>query len=322
MLALLRLLQSGQRYNSRQLAERCGVHRRTIFRDLATLQEAGIHVRYDEVRETYWLPHQTFLPPTDLTVDEVLALLVVCRSAGESAGVPFQQPAFTAAVKLANALPAALRREVDRPARSLSIRVDARNPLAGEERWYRFFVTCLSRGVCARITYHSLADRRTLTSRLSPYAGFFSRRSWYVIGRSSWHRAIRTFNLGRLLDAVMLDDPCVIPPRFTLEQHFGLAWQMIRKKPRADVVVRFERMVARNVAEVLWHKTQRCELQPDGSLLFSVTVDGFDEIAWWILGYGDQAEALEPPELREILQQRITKMAAAYGPSNGEVAKS
>lgn len=314
MLTLLRLLQSGQRYNSRQLAEHCGVHRRTVFRDLATLQEAGVHVLYDEDRETYWLPHQTFLPPTDLTIDEVLALLVVCRSAGEASGVPFQQPAFTAAVKLANALPVSLRREVDLPARALSIRADAHNPLTEELRWYRFFAKCLGRGVCARITYHSLADRRTLTTRLSPYAVFFSRRSWYVIGRSSWHRSIRTFNLGRLQDAVMLDDPCVVPPRFTLERHFGLAWQMIRKKPRADVAVRFARMVARNVAEVLWHKTQRCELQPDGSLLFSVTVDGFDEIVWWILGYGDQAEVLSPPELRRRVARQAAALAQRYRP--------
>jgi proteasome accessory factor B len=157
-----------------------------------------------------------------------------------------------------------------------------------------------------------LWDRRTLTTKISPYAVFFNRRSWYVIGRSSWHRSIRTFNLGRLQDVVMLDDPCVVPPHFTLERHFRLAWQMIRKKPRADVVIRFERMVAKNVAEVVWHKTQRCELQADGSLLFSVTVDGFDEIVWWILGYGDQAEVLSPPELRRRIARHAEALAARY----------
>lgn len=312
LLTLLQLLQSGQRYNSRQLSQFCRVHRRTTFRDLATLQEAGVNVRYDEDCETYWLPHQSFLPPTALTIDEALALLTVCRSAGEHPGVPFQNAAFTAAVKIANALPASIRREVDPASRAISIRSDAHNPLTGELRWYQFFVQCLSRGVSARITYASLFDHRTLTTKLSPYAVFFNRRSWYVIGRSSWHRSIRTFNLARLQDAVLLDDPCVVPPLFNLDRHFGLAWQIIRKKPRADVVVRFERMVAQNVAEVLWHKTQKCELQTDGSLRFSVTVDGYDEIEWWILGYGDQAEVLSPPELRRRVARHAEALARRY----------
>ena len=45
---------------------------------------------------------------------------------------------------------------------------------------------------------------------------------------------------------------------------------------------------------------------------FVVTVDGLREISWWILGYGDQVEVLEPAPLREILIAKARSLAALY----------
>ena len=67
------------------------------------------------------------------------------------------------------------------------------------------------------------------------------------------------------------------------------------------VVIHFKPLVAQNVGEVLWHKTQQLEFQPDGSLLYKVRVTGLGEIMWWILGYGDQAEVIAPHELRQMV---------------------
>jgi predicted DNA-binding transcriptional regulator YafY len=82
--------------------------------------------------------------------------------------------------------------------------------------------------------------------------------------------------------------------------------------PDSHVVVEFASMVAKNVEQVKWHKTQQTTMKPDGTLLFQVTVSGLSEIAWWILRYGDQAEVLRPLKLRRIIAQRVRKMAAMY----------
>jgi predicted DNA-binding transcriptional regulator YafY len=74
--------------------------------------------------------------------------------------------------------------------------------------------------------------------------------------------------------------------------------------------------VARNVAEINWHKTQRTKLNDDGSLEFQVTVSGLQEISWWIMGYGDQAEVLEPAKLREMIFQRAQKLVELYRPGS------
>ena len=44
-------------------------------------------------------------------------------------------------------------------------------------------------------------------------------------------------------------------------------------------------------------------------------MDGINELSWWILGYGDQVEVLEPPELRELIGKRADRMCGIYAGS-------
>ena len=76
--------------------------------------------------------------------------------------------------------------------------------------------------------------------------------------------------------------------------------------------LRFKPLVARNVVEVAWHKTQQTQWNDDGSLDFHVTVSGLWELHWWVLGYGDQVEVLHPPKLREMVQSRVAEMVKTY----------
>ena len=153
-----------------------------------------------------------------------------------------------------------------------------------------------------------------ISTLLSPYRFVYSRRAWYVIGRSSLHRSVRTFHLGRVQSLEMLTTNYDIPPRFSLKRYFGLAWHLIREpKDKHEVIVHFRPPVAGNVAEVRWHATQSVKWLNDGTLEWRATVEGIKEITWWILGYGRHAMVIAPEALRENLRQHALAMVAAYG---------
>ena len=99
----------------------------------------------------------------------------------------------------------------------------------------------------------------------------------------------------------------------SLERYLGNAWNIMPGAgPDDQVVLKFSSMVARNVAEVAWHRTQRLEWLDDGSLRFHVRVSGLNEIVWWILGYGDQVEILRPAKLRKLVAQRVRNLSELY----------
>lgn len=310
---MLTLLQAGRGCNTQRLADECGVSRRTIFRDLDVLRESGLAIVYDEIEQHYRLPGTQFLPPFNFTPDEALSLIVLCHEMGGRTRLPFLAPAQSASLKLESALPTRLREELHATVDAIQIKMPPTNPLAGQEPIYEQLVEAIRRRRCVRLRYVAPTEEGEFSTRLSPYRLLFSRRSWYAIGRSSLHRSVRTFNVGRILDLVPLDDVFIVPRGFSIDRYLRNAWHLIPEPgPDQDVVVRFSRLVAKNVAEVAWHKTQRLEFNPDGSLDFHVTVSGVKEISWWVLGYGDQAEVIRPPELRRLVAAHARRMTQLY----------
>jgi predicted DNA-binding transcriptional regulator YafY len=314
ILTLVERLQSGRSHNARELADFCGVSHRTMFRDLQVLQKSGVPVLYDEKRRGYFLPAATFLPPTDLTLEEALALLVLTHELGNGeTGVPFQEAARSASLKFLSHVKGELRSHLGEITMATRIRMEPRHPLTGARVHYQRIQQSLAKRTKLRLRYNSLHEGCEISTLLSPYSLFYSRRSWYAIGRSSLHRAVRTFHVGRILESTATADQFEIPAQFSVSRYLGLAWHLIREPAkRSEVVVRFRPMVASNVAEVVWHPTQRVHRRSDGSIDFAVTVDGLQEISWWILGYGDQAEVLQPAALRELVADRVRGMAAIY----------
>ena len=312
LLQILEYLQSGRKYHTGELSEFVGVSKRTIFRDLKVLQDSGVQLLYDDAEQGYWIPPSTFLPPTDLTVNETRSLLLLGEKLGGGSGIPLQTSARDGALKLLANLPPQLRSQLSDLSDRVQISLKPMQPLADSQEHYQRVLEAIEKRRKIRLSYDSLAEKQQISTLVSPYQMLFQNRSWYVIGRSSLHKEVRTFHVGRIQSSIITNDSYEIPPRFTLKKYFGNAWRMIREEPEVEVIVRFKPLVAKNVSEVQWHSTQRLVWNPDGSLNFHAQVAGIREISWWILGYGDQAEVLAPRSLRELIFSHIQKMASAY----------
>ena len=295
-----------------------------MFRDIDTLRKAGVPLQFSELEQRYRIPETYFLPPTNFTAEEALAVLVMCYELGDKRRLPLYAAASSAALKLESSLPVRLRDYLRSVTGSVRINLQQVSPLEGKDAVYQQLVAAISAQRYVRIRYDSVHDGQIIATKLSPYRLLFSRRAWYVIGRSSLHRSVRTFHVGRILQLEALEDTFAPPRNFSLDRYFRNAWHMIPESGADhNVHVRFKSNVARNVAEVLWHKTQRCEMASDGSLDFRVTVSGLDEISWWILGYADQAEVIEPAALREKVAGRAAALLRQYEPgSNGSEQRS
>lgn len=294
------------------LASDLGVTRRTINRDISLLSKAGLEIIREKPTGILRLGRETFLPSIDLTIDEALTLITAYRSLSDQSGIPGLAQLSLIADKVADALPRSLREYLPRLQQSLTI---ALPPVSQRDRasaWYRLFQDAITRRCVVEMHYDSIWDQQAIVTRLKPAFLTFRRRCWYCIGESSFHREVRTFHLGRVIIARLSSETFSDDNRPTPESRFKNAWNMIPGPERHIVRIHFSRLVARNVADVRWHHTQQIQWQADDSIIFSAEVDGLNEIVWWILGYGDQAEVLEPPELRQKLLVHAESIASKY----------
>jgi predicted DNA-binding transcriptional regulator YafY len=95
------------------LADRFGVTVRTIYRDLAALQDAGMPLRADRGRGGgYALDHSYQLPPINLSAREAGLLVVLGRMAIEQRLIPFTDTLESALDKVRSALSKSAQREL------------------------------------------------------------------------------------------------------------------------------------------------------------------------------------------------------------------
>ncbi len=304
LLEIITIIQSETGYNAKRLAERFGVAERSIYRDLEVLETLGIPYYFDEATQGYRIRHDFFLPPVDLTLDEALALLALARHVGEREQVPFMAPAGRAIEKIRSQLPPALREPIERIASHVDIRLAAASGADGVADVYELVRQAIATGRALRCCYESLEaredpQRAEEVFRFEPYALLFSQRAWYAVGHHGGRDEVRKLKLQRFARCELTDQPYEIPEDFSIAEHLGQAWRMIRGQERYDVELWFAPSFAETIADTHWHATQRVDWQDDGSILFRVQVDGLDEIVWWVLSMGPYCKVLQPRGLAE-----------------------
>lgn len=306
----MNLLQAGGHTQVPDLTDRLDISRRTLFRDIKLLQQAGVPC-YHEPSRGYRLKRGYYLPPTSLTIQETLGLLLLGKHATARKSQPFLGPALSAISKLITQVP----EEVRAACADLTDRVTINpGPLEADDQEQSHYTTlqrCIDEGRTCDIVYRAPMEEKTLRCRLNPYALHFAQRSWYVMGWTDHHKEVRVLKLTRFEDIQPTDDLFNIPKCFTPASKIGKAWMLIPGGKVHDIELEFTAKVAMNVTEVRWHASQNVETLPDGRCRVRFEVDGLNEIAWWVCGYADQVRVVKPVELRKMVKamhERAAKM--------------
>ncbi len=301
LLRLVMLLESGRTPSASAIQLEMGISRRTFFRDLKTLQEAGVPC-FHERGKGYRIARSFYLPPMNLTVTETLGLLLLGKNALASRKRPLSVPGLSAISKLVASLPEPIREACDDMMRHVSVQPPPQVESDEESQFYPILQRCIDEMRVCSIKYKSPVQPDAMTLLLRPYALHFATRAWYVLGHSELHGEVRMFKLSRVIGLDMTNDRFDRPADFHVSSHLGKAWSVIPEGKVETIELEFKAKVATNVAEVLWHPTQTHEFLDDGRLRMQFEIDGLTEISWWLCGYADQVTVIKPKLLRERVE--------------------
>ncbi len=309
---ILTTLQSGEKYSPADLEQVLGVSRRTVFRDLKELQSIGVPYHYDIKTGGYSINPKFFLPPIDFNLQEALSLLMLVHKMRNHLPMPYKNSAILAGLKVENNLPHDIRQYCQSTLAKITVAADQHASIKLLDDVYNTIQRAIRKKTKLAISYASLFEDGNIKTTLHSYHLLYKKRAWYVIGYSSLHKSVRTFNLGRIQKIETLDMCFVDGDNFDVYDYLGRAWCLIPEGKLYDIKLKFSPLVAHNVAEVQWHSTQQAQWQDDGSAILSFRIDGLGEISWWILGYGDQVQVLAPTELRKRLLEKALKFVEIH----------
>lgn len=332
LLRLLAAIQGRPGMDAGDLAHLCEVHERTVYRDIETLNASGIPCFFDDESRGYRIARGFFMPPVELTIEEAMAIVALLEEVGEGSQIPFLETASRVAEKLRSQLPTAVLEALE-PVDG-AVKIDLARASADDScrDVYEQVRAAIAGRRALRCLYDSAAGDAHNSSggdshdefELRPYALWFCQRAWYVVGLHGRHQAVRMLKLNRFTSIHSTDHPFAIPDDFDLRRELGLAWRMIRGSRRHQVAIRFTAAFADAASETRWHPTQEEQWDHQTkTVTLRFTVDGLDEIVWWVLGYGPGALVLEPPELIERLRNLAQSTAHQYaGGQSTPVSKS
>jgi predicted DNA-binding transcriptional regulator YafY len=99
---------------------------------------------------------------------------------------------------------------------------------------------------------------------------------------------------------------------FDINEYIDNAWQIESDDRVYNVKLRFSAKIADEAAGIKWHKTQFTTKNSDGSIIMEFLVNSLDEIACWILSYGNNVKVISPKVLRKKIINTANNIADLY----------
>lgn len=298
-----------------QIAEQCGVDKRTTYRDLHALEEfAKVGLWQEDGR--WGLPEGAFLPPVSFTVPEAMTIFMAARLLLSQSNA-YNRNIETTFQRLGGIVPVPLRDEI----RKTLSWMRRRKPNEQAAHTLDELSRCWTQRKRARIRYWTLNRQHAVERVIEPY--FIQpaalEHAIYVIGYCHLRREVRIFRLNRIHDVQPLDEDYEIPGDFDANVYLSPYWGITATGEPQTIKLRFHPDVARIARETLWHDSQVTEPQLDGSALVTMKLAITTDLMSFILGWSDMVEVMAPQALRRQVMSAAQSIHAIY---NGQETTS
>ncbi|MEJ2201605.1 MAG: transcriptional regulator [Desulfuromonadaceae bacterium] len=308
---VIRILRARFGATVEELAEECRVDRRTIYRDLQALEEAGYPLQRERqvdgrVLHSFMPEFKEFLPLT-FSLHELLTLYFCRGQLAFLEGTPFQDDLDAIFARIRSNLSPRNVAHLERLAQTAAPRFLGLRNYQRQRDTLEALREALLRQYRCRIGY-APARREPESYLVDPYTLLFYKDSLYLAGWVHNREDYRLFLIDRIQQVELLTERFEVPDDFSVAELIGPAFGLIKEEPMR-VRVCFAAEVAYLIRERIWHPSQHMTEMEDGSLLLTLTAGGEKEILAWLYSYLPHVQVLEPPSLRQAfiagLQQAL-----------------
>lgn len=298
---LIRILELRYGATVAELVEECEVTRRTIYRDLQAIMDAGyplISERQSDGQVIYrFITGYSKIPPITLSVEELMTLYL-CRGQLEFLrGTPFQDDLEAIFARLRSGLPPRSVAHLERIAEASCPRFQGYKDYSEQYQLLSDLRQALLRQQRCLIHYRP-AKRASSTYLIDPYTLLFYNNALYIGAYAHNRKGIRMFAVDRI------EQVCLEQQRFEVAEDYhpakltGTAFGLIDDGALHELELSFDSQVAHLVRERVWHPQQRIDEHQDGSLVLRFRASGDKEILAWLYSFVPHVRILQPESLR------------------------
>jgi predicted DNA-binding transcriptional regulator YafY len=306
-----------------ELQEILGRDRTSVYRLIRTIEDLNFPVREerhpDDERVKLWKLEESFvaklpnisLPNLNLSPSELISLYLLKSAVQTYKGTDIETTVETAFCKLDQFLPENFEKNISR-LRTLFLGTNrmAKDYSGKEDIIDNLTRAILNNQVC-KAQYRAFSSDTDKTYEIEPLHFFESKGGLYLFVHFPKYGDIRVLAVERIKELKLLKKTFEYPEDFDPEEKLSSCFDLVFDDP-VHARIWFSASQAKYIQERRYAPDQKIHVNPDGSIVLELETSGCYEVMRWVLGFGAEAEVLEPKAMREEIASSLKSALERY----------
>ena len=295
--AILIQLQSRRVVKAADIAERFNISLRTVYRDIRTLEEAGIPL-IGEAGVGYSIMDGYRLPPIMFTKEEATAFLTAEKFVEKLTDASTVANHKSAMYKIRAILRNSEKDLLEDIDSNIHVFKNRSQPQTASNDYIQTILNSISQKQVLCIDYFANHSQENTKREIEPVGIFFMDGYWHLIAYCLLRKDYRDFRIDRIKSLCVID-------RSYASQHPTLKAyiaQTARERHLETVIIKVDKEIYANLNYQKYWSGFVSEKTIGNKIEMTFLTESLEGFARWYLMFGDRAEILQPDSLKDRIK--------------------
>ncbi|MCM3738072.1 YafY family transcriptional regulator [Bacillus cytotoxicus] len=308
VLAILWMLNSGEKITAKQISEKLEMNIRTVYRYIDTLSTSGVPIISDTGHNGGYTLLNTFIEaPLFFDSEEQTSLFhaaIFAEEAGYYGGEALNR-AISKLGKYSNQ-----EQETKISQHLTSLEVINRTSSLSVEPFLKELEQAVADGYSVKIRYHKSGEEQSKYRLVDPYRIIYWNNKWYMIGFCHLRNDIRSFRVERIESLMLTGNKFSLPENFSARDFFlkNLLPTIEDKKGIISLVISGNKSTLNDLCQH-WFLGNYLHEQTSNQAVFLLEKDIIHTyVPYLLLPYGKSIQIIEPISLKKSLIEVLSEL--------------
>jgi predicted DNA-binding transcriptional regulator YafY len=311
--AILIQLQSRRVVKASDIADRFNISLRTVYRDVKTLEEAGIPI-IGEAGVGYSIMDGYRLPPVMFTREEATAFLTAEKFVEKLTDAPTMEHHKSAMYKIRAILKTAEKNLLEDIDSKIEVLRNHAQPEVDNKDHIQTLLNNISQKKVLTLDYFANHSQEHTKRDIEPIGIFFKDGYWHLIAYCRMRNDYRDFRIDRI-NCIKATDKTFDSKHPTLKAYIA---QTAKEKELDMVVISVDKKIYGRLDGQKYYSGFISEKTVGNQVEMTFLTSSLEGFARWFMFFGDAAEIVSPDSLKE----RVWNLASTIVQKNLQLSNS
>jgi len=302
--AILIQLQSKRVIKAQEIADRFQISLRTVYRDIRSLEAAGIPI-IGEAGVGYSIMDGYRLPPIQFTKEEATSFLMASKIIEKYTDAENYKLYESALFKIKAVLRTVEKKYLEDIEPHILVLNNNYQDNSANNQFLQNILNAINEKKLASLQYKDVSAQNITNRHIETIGIYLQNSFWYFIAFCRLRKDYRTFRADRILDFKILDE-CFETQHPTLKEY-------LRIKSEQDdlqtVILCVDKMIAKYITTQKYYYGFVSEEEKENQIEMTFLTASTKAFASWYLTIARRAEIISPGSLKQDVRNMITEIA-------------